>query len=89
MLREIYNSKYRALNIMNFNKYLFAVFRNQVEVRKNNPIPYTFCLHSSALSAKSVFHYIFKETLRKKKSKKIGLKNFAFAQAKLHNASTL
>ncbi len=42
-----------------------------IQQARNKAIPYTFCLHSSALSAKKVFHYIFKETFGiGKKSKK-------------------
>jgi hypothetical protein len=44
-----------------------------IQLARNKAIPYTFCLHVSALSAKRVFHYIFKETFRQEKNpRKLG-----------------
>jgi hypothetical protein len=56
----------------NITKYL--VLTNllvSINVLQNKTIPYTFPLRYYRGFGQSVFHYIFKETFRKKKSKKI------------------
>jgi len=47
-------------------------------------IPYTFPLRSYRRFGKSVFHFIFKDTFEKKKTRKWSSLNFAFAKAKLY-----
>lgn len=54
-----------------------------IQQARNKAIPYTFCLHSSALSAKRVFHYIFKETFEKKKIKENWVKELRFYPSKV------
>jgi len=78
---------YTQLDNLNAIHDLLRVMKLQNELiiqqARNNPIPYTFCLHSSALSAKRVFHYIFKETFRKKKIQENWVKELRFYQSKV------
>ena len=55
----------------------------------NNPFHTHYHFTPIVASGKAYSITFLKKLLGRKKSKKIGLKNFAFTKAKLHNAITL